>query len=149
MVESPLLIASVLPAVAWGALSISIKTSSLFDLCKRGLGGGIQMASTQTFCHLEKTAAAIVKKTTNKNVAACGHLPPPPHEVIIITLNFCKWNNRLNQSMWRLPQYQYLRESCCVLLSLVINLCSLKLNLLTKRIPYSVNINDILKKLSI
>jgi len=38
------------------------KDELFYDLCKRGLWG-IQLANTQTFSLLEKTAAAVVNKT--------------------------------------------------------------------------------------
>lgn len=58
-----------------GPRSISIKTSS-FMISANGDSGGIQLANTQTFSHLKKTAAAIV----NKTITDCRRLPSPPNE---------------------------------------------------------------------
>lgn len=58
-----------------GPLSISIKTSS-FMISANGDSGGIQLANTQTFSHLEKTAAA----TVNKTITAYRRLLPPQHK---------------------------------------------------------------------
>ena len=57
-----------------GPRSISIKTSS-FMISANGDSGGIQLANTQTFSSLKKTAAAIV----NKTITDCRRLPSPPH----------------------------------------------------------------------
>lgn len=50
-------------------------------ITENGETGGIQLANTQTFSHLEKTAAVIV----NKTIPECRRLLLPPHK--ITTLN--------------------------------------------------------------
>lgn len=91
------------PVVAWGGppLSISIKRSS-FMIFANGDSGGIQLANTQTFSLLDKTAAAIV----NKTITDCRRLP----SISTLKKHFdfkhvndlyssCKWNNCLNQRL--------------------------------------------------
>lgn len=80
-----------------GPHSISIKTCSFMISANRD-SGGIQLANTQTFSLLEKTAAVIV----NKIITDWRRLPPS-HMFNFKHVNDlysnCNWNDDLNQRM--------------------------------------------------